>query len=136
MPNAWLLKTEPSIYSYYDLEREGRTTWDGVRNPVALRHLSAMAKGDQVLLYHTGEEKAIVGIVRIRRAAYPDPAASDPRRLVVDLEPVRRLPRPVTLAQVKADPQFARFPLVRIPRLSVMPVTPDEWQALLALAGA
>lgn len=136
MPNAWLLKTEPSTYSYQDLEREGRTTWDGVTNPVALRHLAAMAKGDQVFLYHTGDEKAIVGIVRVRRAAYPDPAASDPRRLVVDLEPVSRLPRAVTLAQVKADPRFAGFALVRLPRLSVMPVTPAEWQALLAMAGA
>jgi predicted RNA-binding protein with PUA-like domain len=136
MPNTWLLKTEPSMYSYQDLEREGRTTWDGVRNPVALRYLAAMAKGDQVLLYHTGDEKAIVGIVRVRRAAYPDPAASDPRRLVVDLEPVRPLPRPVTLAEIKADKQFSTFALVRIPRLSVMPVTPAEWGALLGLAGA
>lgn len=131
----WLLKTEPSKYAYQDLEREVRTTWDGVSNPVALRHLRAMKKGDQAFIYHTGDEKAIVGIARVVRAAYPDPRHGDAKLVVVDLEPVRRLPRAVTLAQVKADKRFVDFALARVPRLSVMPVTPVQWKLLLSLAG-
>jgi predicted RNA-binding protein with PUA-like domain len=135
VPGFWLLKTEPSTYSFQDLEREGHTTWDGVSNPVALRHLGGMQKGDQVFIYHTGAEKAIVGIARITRAAYPDPGLREPKRVVVDLEPVRAVRRAVTLAQVKADKQFSDFALVRIPRLSVMPVTGGQWKALLEMAG-
>ncbi len=135
MPAYWLLKTEPSTYSYQDLEREKRTTWDGVRNPVALRNLRAMQKGDQAFIYHTGDEKAIVGIAWVTKAAYPDPAAHDEKMIVVDLQPVRALPRVVTLRQVKADKRFADFALTRIPRLSVMPVTAAQWKALLAMAG-
>ncbi len=135
MANHWLLKTEPSTYSYQDLERERRTTWDGVSNPVALKNLRAMEKGDQVFIYHTGDEKAIVGIARVLKAAYPDPKRNDPKLVVVDLEPVRSIARAVTLAEVKGDKQFADFALTRIPRLSVMPVTPVQWKALLALAG-
>jgi predicted RNA-binding protein with PUA-like domain len=130
----WLLKTEPSTYSFDQLERDGRTTWDGVRNPTALRHLRAIATGDEVLIYHTGEEKAVVGIAKVLKGAYPDPAAADPRLVVVDLAPVRRLKAPVTLARVKADPAFADFALVRISRLSVMPVTAPQWKRLLALS--
>lgn len=135
MANHWLLKTEPSTYSYQDLERERRTTWDGVSNPVALKNLRSMEKGDQVFIYHTGGEKAIVGIARVLKAAYPDPKRNDPKLVVVDLEAVRSVARAVTLAEVKGDKQFADFALTRIPRLSVMPVTPVQWKALLALAG-
>ncbi len=131
----WLLKTEPSTYSYHDLARDGRTTWDGVSNPVALRHLRAMKKGDQAFIYHTGKEKAIVGIARVTRAGYPDPRHGDSKLVVVDLEPVRAVARPVTLAEVKADRRFVDFALARMPRLSVMPVTPPQWKTLLSLAG-
>ena len=131
--NHWLLKTEPSSYSYADLVREQVTTWDGVKNPTALNNLRAMKNGDQALVYHTGDEKAIVGIARIVSNPYTDPQLGDPKRVVVDLAPVRALKAPITLARVKADPCFAGFALVRIPRLSVMPVTPEQWEALLAL---
>ncbi len=130
----WLLKTEPSTYSYDDLERDRRATWDGVSNPVALKHLRAAAAGDLAFIYHTGAEKAIVGIARVASAAYPDPKAKDPKLVVVDLEPQERLPKPVTLAAVKADPAFADWELVRIGRLSVMPVPPAMWKRLLAMA--
>jgi predicted RNA-binding protein with PUA-like domain len=131
---AWLLKTEPNVYSWEDLERDRRTVWDGVRNNAALKHMRSVRAGDQALVYHSGEERAAVGLARIATAPYPDPRAGDPRLVVFDLEPVRRLPRPVTLAEVKADPAFAGFALVREPRLSVMPVPPALWKRLLALA--
>ena len=130
----WLLKTEPTTYSFDQLEREGRTTWDGVRNPTALRHLRAIGTGDEVLIYHTGEEKAVVGIAKVSKGAYPDPKADDARLVVVDLAPVRRLKAPVPLARIKADPFFADFALVRISRLSVMPVSASQWKRLLALS--
>jgi len=133
MANSWLLKTEPSTYSYADLVRDKRTTWDGVSNPVALKHLRTMRKGDQAFVYHTGSEKAIVGIARIAGDPRPDPKLGDPRLVVVELEPVRPLRKPVPLAAVKADRRFADFELVRISRLSVMPVPPDTWKALLAM---
>jgi predicted RNA-binding protein with PUA-like domain len=131
--NRWLLKTEPSTYSYADLERDGRATWDGVSNPVALKHLGAMRKGDEALIYHTGDVKAVVGIARVASDSYPDPKLSDPKRVVVDLEPVRPVGRPITLAAVKADKRFADFALVRVSRLSVMPVTEAQWKALQTL---
>ncbi len=131
----WLLKTEPSTYSYGDLEREGRAVWDGVANAVALKHLRAMAPGDEAFVYHTGDERQIVGVARVLRAAYPDPRLADPRRVVVDLAPVRRLNRPVGLAAIKADPRFAGWELVRVARLSVMPVSRERWDAILGLAG-
>lgn len=129
----WLVKTEPSTYSYDDLERQERATWDGVANALALKHLREMAPGDEVLVYHTGDEKSAVGIARVVSAPYADPKLKDARLAVVDLEPVRRLARPVTLAEVKADPAFAEFALVRMARLSVMPVPPALWQRLLRL---
>jgi predicted RNA-binding protein with PUA-like domain len=135
MANYWLLKTEPSTYSYRDLERERRTTWDGVNNPVALRNMRSMERGDQAFVYHTGDEKAIVGIARVSKGAYPDPKGDDPKLVVVDLEPIRAVQTPVPLAQVKADSRFADFALTRIPRLSVMPVTPAQWKSLLTMAG-
>ena len=130
----WLLKTEPGTYAYSNLARDGRTCWDGVSNPVALSHLRAMKKGDEAFFYHTGAEKAIVGLARIVSDPYPDPKLGDPRRVVVDVAPVRPLARPVTLAAVKAVPRFKDFALVRIGRLSVMPVSPEQWKALLAMA--
>jgi predicted RNA-binding protein with PUA-like domain len=122
----WLLKTEPSSYSYTDLERDRRTTWDGVSNPVALRNLRSMKQGDDCFIYHTGDEKRIVGIAKVAKEAYPDPKAADPKLVVIDLTPVRALKRPVTLAEIKADKRFAGWELVRQPRLSVMPVSADQ----------
>jgi len=132
----WLVKTEPSTYSFADLERQKKAVWDGVANAVALKHLRAMAPGDDVLIYHTGDVKAAVGLARVVSEPYADPKAGDPKLAVVDLAPVRRLARPVTLAEVKADPAFSDFALVRQGRLSVMPVPPPLWQRLLALGGA
>lgn len=132
MPNYWLLKTEPSTYSYQDLVRDGKGVWDGVANPVALKHLKAMAVGDQCFIYHTGDEKQIVGMAKVTKAAYPDPKANDPRLVVVDLVPVKAVARPVTLKEVKADKRFADWELVRIARLSVMPVSAERWAAILA----
>src|SRR5687767_1852585 len=122
MPNHWLLKTEPSTYSWADLEREKNAVWDGVKNPVALKNLAAMRPGDDALIYHTGDEKAIVGLARVTKAAYPDPKANDPKLLVVELAPVRPL-SPVTLSAIKGDSAFRDSPLVRQGRLSVVPLT-------------
>ena len=130
----WLLKTEPSAYSYDDLERDGRARWDGVMNPVALRNLAAMKEGDRVLVYHTGKEKAVVGLAVVTRTAYPAKAAQ-PRLLVVDVEPRGRLQRPVPLAELKALAVFAESPLVRQGRLSVVPLTAAQWQAALSRGG-
>jgi predicted RNA-binding protein with PUA-like domain len=126
----WLLKTEPSEYAYADLERDGRATWDGIRNPVALRNLGQMRAGDRAVVYHTGAERAAVGIARVTQAAYPDPAVRDPKRLVVDLEPLQRLARPVSLARIKSLPVFADSPLLRQGRLSVVPLSDAQWAAL------
>lgn len=126
----WLLKTEPSTYGYDDLEKEGRATWDGVANPVALRNLRAMKEGDRVVVYHTGDEKAAVGLAEVVRAAYPDPKAKDARLVVVDLKPKGRLAQPVTLAQIKTLDVFADSPLVKQGRLSVVPLTAPQWKAL------
>ncbi len=135
MPNFWILKSEPSAYSFADLVREGRTAWNGVTNALALKHLRSMAAGDHALIYHTGDEKAAVGLARIVRAAYPDPKLDDPKLVVVDVQADRPLPQPVPLAAVKADPAFADLGLVRMPRLSVVPVAADQWKRLLAMAG-
>jgi predicted RNA-binding protein with PUA-like domain len=126
----WLLKTEPSGYSYDDLEKEGRAVWDGVTNPVALKNLRAMKGGDRVFIYHTGDEKAVEGRAEVVRAAYPDPKAKDPRLVVVDVKPAGRLKRPVTLAEIKAMPVFAESPLVRQGRLSVVPLTAAQEKAI------
>ena len=128
----WLLKTEPGEYSYDDLEREKRGRWDGVTNPVALRNLRAMKAGDRVLVYHTGDEKAVVGLAEVVGEAYPDPKAKAERLVVVDVEPRGRLARPVTLAEMKAMAEFAESPLVRQGRLSVVPLTAPQWKAVLA----
>jgi predicted RNA-binding protein with PUA-like domain len=131
----WLVKSEPTKYAFADLQRDGRTVWDGVRNNAAALHLKAMREGDEVLYYHSQEGLAVVGIAKVVREAYPD--ASDPagRFVAVDLAPVRALPRPVTLAEMKAEPALAKLEMIRQFRLSVSPVTADEWTTILRMAG-
>ena len=130
----YLVKEEPSHYSYDAFVKDGGTEWSGVKNPLAQKHLRGIRKGDLVFYYHTGNEKAIVGIAKAAGHAYPDPADKTGKAHVVDLVPVKKLRRPVTLASVKADARFADFPLTRLPRLSVMPVSDREWKAILAMA--
>ncbi len=130
----WLLKTEPSTYSFADLQRDARTVWDGITNPVALKHLATAVVGDRCVVYHTGDEKSAVGVAEIVRAAYPDPKDATGKRKVVDLEAREPLARPVTLATIKSDPAFADSPLVRQGRLSFVPLTDAQWRRLQALA--
>ena len=130
----WLFKEEPTHYSYDSLERDGKTSWTGVRNPVAQRHLRSVKKGDKIFFYHTGGEKAVVGICKAAGDAYPDPADKTGKLYAVDVEPVKKLKNPVTLAAVKADKFFASFPLTRVPRLSVMPVPTEEWERILKMS--
>jgi predicted RNA-binding protein with PUA-like domain len=132
----WLVKTDPETYSLADLERDRRTAWDGVSNNTALIHLRKFRAGDEVLIYHTGGEKAIVGVARVARDSYPDPKQKDRKLAVADLEFVRKLPKPLSLAEVKEVKSLARMPLVTIGRLSVMPVTDAEWEAILRLSGS
>jgi predicted RNA-binding protein with PUA-like domain len=127
----WLVKTEPGTYGYGDLEKAGRAVWDGVANPVALKNLRAMKQGDGVVVYHTGDEKAAVGLAEVAKAAYPDPKAKDEKLVVVDLVATGRLKRPVTLAEIKSLAVFADSPLVRQGRLSVVPLTQAQWTALV-----
>jgi len=131
----WLVKSDPETYGLDDLERDGRTVWDGVKNAVALRHIRSIRKGDGVLVYHSGADKAIVGLARASGDAYADPKARDPKLAVFDLEFVRRVKKPVTLATIKADSSFATFDLVRMSRLSVMPVPAPLWKRLVKMAG-
>jgi predicted RNA-binding protein with PUA-like domain len=131
----WILKTDADTYPFDQLERERRAVWDGVSNALALKHIRSMAPGDAVLIYHSNVGKELVGLARVVSAPYPDPKQRDPKLVVVDLEVDRRLPRPVTLASVKADPAFSDLGLVRMSRLSVIPVPADQWQKLLALGG-
>lgn len=126
----WLFKEEPANYNFDQFVRDGKTSWTGVRNPVAQKHLRAVRKGDRVFYYHTGGEKSVVGIAKAAADAYPDPADASGKLYAVDVVPVRKLARPVTLASVKADPFFASFPLTRVPRLSVMPVSDEEWERI------
>ena len=130
----FLVKEEPGNYNFEAFAKDGRTVWSGVKNPLAQKHLRSMRKGDLVFYYHTGTEKAVVGIAKAASSAYPDPADPAGKAHVVDLVPVRRLARPVTLSEIKADRRFRDFPLTRLPRLSVMPVSDDEWAAIVALA--
>jgi predicted RNA-binding protein with PUA-like domain len=136
MRRYWIVKTEPSAYSYADLARHGTAVWDGVRNNLALKYLRQMRPHDRVLVYHSGDEKAVVGVAEVTSEPYPDPKSRDPRLAVVDLKAVRRLPRPVPLAAIKATPAFADLGLVRMGRLSVMPVSADRFRRLLAMGGA
>lgn len=134
MPNYWILKTDTDTYPFDRLVRDRRTVWDGVSNALALKHIRSMTKGDHTFIYHSGEEKALVGLARIASDPYPDP--NDPKLSVVDIEAGERLGRPVTLAEVKADPAFADLGLVRMSRLSVIPVPPEHWKRLLGMAGS
>lgn len=132
----FLVKTEPSTYSFADLRRDRRTVWDGISNPVALKHLATIRKGDTVVVYHTGDEKQAVGLATAASDAYPDPKLGDPKRVVVDLQADAPLATPVTLAQVKADAVLKGNDLARLPRLSVVPFTEEQFQRLMKLAGA
>jgi predicted RNA-binding protein with PUA-like domain len=129
----WIMKSEPESYGWADLVHDGGTEWDGVRNNAARLHLKAMKAGDEALLYHSMSDKAVVGIMRVTREARPDP--KDPDWVAVRVEPVRALPRPVTLATIKAEPRLAKMELIRQSRLSVAPVRDEEWEIVLELAG-
>jgi predicted RNA-binding protein with PUA-like domain len=131
----WLFKEEPSHYNFDALVKDKKTVWSGVKNPLAQKHLRAVKKGDRIFYYHTGDEKSVVGIAKALGDAYPDPQDTTGRLSVVDVGPVKKLSRPVTLASIKADPSFKDFALVRISRLSVMPVTDAEWGRIEKLAG-
>ena len=128
----WLMKSEPHVYGWDDLVRDGGTDWDGVRNNAARLHLRAMQPGDEAFFYHSGEERAVVGIMRIAGAGKPD--GEDGAWVKVPVEPVRPLPRPVTLKAIKAEPKLAKMELIRQSRLSVAPVRAEEWRALLAMS--
>ena len=135
MSAKWLFKSDPDTYSFADLERDGRTVWDGVSNDLALKHLRSVRRGDQALIYHTGDEKAVVGLAEVVSGAYADPKQKDPRLVVVDLEARERLARPVSLDEIKKQSALKDFDLVRLPRLSVMPVSETQWDAIMKLAG-
>ena len=130
----WLFKEEPSSYSYQQFAGDGGTSWAGVRNPLAQKHLRSVKKGDRVFFYHTGDEKAVVGIARATSDPYPDPNDKSGKLHVVDIAPVRALKRPVTLSEIKASKAFSSFPLTRLPRLSVMPVSDAEWKEIERLS--
>lgn len=132
---CWLAKSEPSTYSWDDLVKEKQTCWSGVRNYAARLHLRAMKKGDQVFFYHSNEGTGIVGIAAVAKEAYQDPTTDDERWVAVDLKPVRKLRNPVTLETIKKDKRLANMTLVRIGRLSVQPVTEEEWGIVMGLAG-
>ena len=130
----WLLKTEPDTYSWDDLARDKKTTWDGITNPVALKHLRTMKKGDLAFVYHTGKVRAVVGVAEIASAPYADPKEKDEKLVVVDLKPKNKLPNPVTLEDIKADQSFAGWDLLRIGRLSVVPVPDEMWARIEELS--
>ncbi len=134
MAARWLFKTEPSVYSFQRLQEDKKTVWDGVANNLALKNLKDINKGDQILIYHTGDERQAVGIARALGGAYPHQSKKDPKLLVVDIEPVKPLAKPVTLAEVKANKKLANFDLVRISRLSIMKVTDEQWKILEGMA--
>jgi len=135
MATRWLFKSEPSGYSFQRLQQDKKTVWDGVKNNLALKHLSVVKKGDWILIYHTGDEKSAVGVAQALSAAYPDPGKENPKLVVVDVKPIEPLSRPVTLAEMKANPKLARFDLLRLPRLSVMPVSDEQWRIIEEMAG-
>ena len=132
----WLVKEEPENYSYTTFLKDRTTVWAGVRNPVAQRNLREMKKGDRVFFYHTGKEKQIVGTATVSKVAYPDPKDKGGNLVVVELAAGKALKRPVTLAEIKADKRFADMPLVRIARLSVQPVTDDQWEMIETISKA
>lgn len=131
----WLVKSEPKTYAFADLQRDGKTVWDGVRNNAAALHLRAMKLGDEVFYYHSQEGLSVVGIAKVVREAFPDPSDAAGRFVAVELAPVRPLPKPVPLADIKANPALAGMTMLREFRLSVSPVKPDEWAAILKMAG-
>lgn len=131
----WLAKSEPSVYSWDQLVKDKQTVWDGVRNYAARLHLRTMKKGDEVLFYHSNEGTAIVGIAKVAKEAYQDPTTTDDAWVAVDLKAHKKLKTPVTLAQVKADKRLANMALVRLGRLSVQPVTDEEWKIIMEMAG-
>jgi predicted RNA-binding protein with PUA-like domain len=133
---GWLFKEEPEHYAYADLERDGRTVWDGVTNNLARQHLRQVRVGDRVFFYQTGKVKAVVGEMRVTAGPRPDPASDDPKAVVVEVEPVRALGRPVSLAVVKQDALLAGWDLVRLPRLSVLPVSEEQWRRVEELGRA
>jgi predicted RNA-binding protein with PUA-like domain len=132
----WLVKEEPEHYSFDQLARDGKTVWAGVRNPLAQKHLRSIRRGDRILYYHTGKEKSVVATAKAATDAYADPSDATGKAFVVDVIPDKKLARPVTLAAIKADKSFASFPLVRMARLSVMPVTDDEWERIEKMSKA
>ena len=136
MATRWLFKTEPSVYSYQQLVKDKKTMWDGVANNLALMHLKDIKKGEQIFIYHTGDEKQAVGIARALGGAYADPGKDNPRMLVVDIEPVKALARPVTLVEVKAHAKLKNFDLVRNSRLSIMKLTDEQWEIMEGMAKA
>ncbi len=133
--NYWLVKSEPFKYSWDQFVKDKKTFWDGVRNYAARNNLRAMAKGDQVFFYHSNEGLAIVGIAEVVKEAYQDPTTEDPNWVVVELKPVKALPTPVTLAEIKAEPMLAEMQIVKLSRLSVSAVTPAEYKKVLKMGG-
>jgi len=131
--NYWLVKSDPETYSWFDLVRDGKTSWEGVRNYAARIHLRAMQKGDLVLVYHSGGETAVMGTASVTRSAYPDPTADVPDWVTVDLKKGKPLANPVTLKAIKANPVLKNIPLIKISRLSVMPLTKSEYEAILSM---
>jgi len=130
----WLVKSEPSAYSFDQLEKDKKTSWDGIRNYAARNHLKAMKKGDEVFFYHSNEGVEIVGIAKVTKEFYHDPTTEDANWVSVELKPLRKLKKPVSLAQIKADKRLSNMALVRIGRLSVQPVTDEEWEIILGLS--
>ena len=131
----WLVKSEPAKYSFEDLKRDGKTVWDGVRNNTAALHLKAMKVGDEVFYYHSVEGLEVVGVAKVAREFFPDPSDEKGRFVAVELEPVRPMPKPVTLAQLKGEPALSNMAVLRLFRLSVSPVTDEEWAVILTMAG-
>ena len=135
MTAKWLLKSDPEHYSFQDLEREGKAVWDGISNNLALKNLRNVRRGDKVLVYHTGEERAVVGLAEAASDPYPDPKQKDARLVVIDLQAKGKLARPVTLDEIKKTTALNGFDLIRLSRLSVMPVTDAQWSTILKMGG-
>ncbi|MDR3675585.1 MAG: EVE domain-containing protein [Acidobacteriota bacterium] len=135
MAAKWLLKSDPEHYSFFDLQRDGKTVWDGISNNLALKNLRNVRRGDQVMVYHTGDERAVVGLAKAVSDPYPDPQQKDARLVVIDLEAKEKLARPVSLDEIKKSSALKDFDLVRLPRLSVMSVSDAQWNSILAMTG-
>jgi predicted RNA-binding protein with PUA-like domain len=132
--HRWLFKSEPSCYSFADLERDRSTLWDGVTNALARKHLREVEPGDKIWFYHTGDEKAIVGLMEAVGGPHSDPKDDDPKSVAIEVKPIRKLKHPITLARIKAEPKLAGWDLVRMSRLSVVPVTAEQWRMVEQLA--